>query len=331
MGACEPEPVLDRGWFTEPARRAMLVHTKSFGAYLGDENVINRNINYTDVNNLSKYAVTKKIFVKVINNNGAPVDNAIVEYQLYNYAEFYPLAVVPTNKYGISQFETGLGDLLVWAHKDDNFDFKKISVSETDTLVLKPDSKLHFGNSLDLDLDVPLVRTPLPGPSPELIQQNSDRISNENTIRQKYIDSWMTPLESKKLALRLKIDTARVINIIARSMGNYQEISSFLSDTPDSLLKTAMSLLEILPDKDLRDTRRHILSDHLINSALAIKAKAKVEVKVENDEKIFVEYVLNPRVSNEMLVAWRHYFLKELPIDLLSAGSYRSIANCQVP
>ena len=34
MGACEPEPVLDRGWFTEPARRAMLVHTKSFGASL---------------------------------------------------------------------------------------------------------------------------------------------------------------------------------------------------------------------------------------------------------------------------------------------------------
>ena len=45
----------------------------------------------------------------------------MVEYQLYNYAEFYPLAVVPTNEYGISRFETGLGDLLVWAHKGDEF------------------------------------------------------------------------------------------------------------------------------------------------------------------------------------------------------------------
>jgi len=321
MGACEPEPMLDRGWFTEPARRAMLVHTKSFGAYLGEENAINRNVNYTDVNNLSKYAVTKKIFVKVVDSQGAPVNNAIVEYQLYNYAEFYPLAVVPTNKYGISQFETGLGDLLVWAHKDDKFDFKKISVSETDTLVLKPDSKLQYGNTINLDLDVPLVRTPLPGPSPELIKQNSYRVSNENTIRQKYIDSWMTPAESKKLALRLNLDTARVRSIIARSMGNYLQISSFLSNTPDSLLKSAMSLLEILPDKDLRDTKRHILSDHLINSALTIKAKVEVEVKVENDEKIFLEYVLNPRVSNEMLVAWRHYFLKVLPHDLLLKGS----------
>lgn len=49
MGACEPEPVLDRGWFTEPARRAMLVNTKSFGAPLGDENSINRYRNFTDV------------------------------------------------------------------------------------------------------------------------------------------------------------------------------------------------------------------------------------------------------------------------------------------
>ena len=115
MGACEPEPVLDRGWFTEPARRAMLVHTKSFGASLGNENAINRYKNYTDVNNLSKYAVTKKIFVKVLDKDEYPVKDAKVEYQLYNYAEFYPLAVVPTDENGISRFETGLGDLLIWA------------------------------------------------------------------------------------------------------------------------------------------------------------------------------------------------------------------------
>jgi hypothetical protein len=319
MGACEPEPVLDHGWFSEPARRAMLVHSKSFGAFSGDENVISRKNNYTVVNNLSKYAVTKSIYVKVIDNNGLPVNNALVEYQLYNYSEFYPLAVVPTNKFGISQFETGLGDLLVWAHKDNDFDFEKISVNETDTLVLKLNPRLRCENSLDLDLDVPLIRTPLPGPSKELIQRNSERINNENMIRQRYLDSWMTPSESKKLALRLKIDTARVMNIIARSMGNYKEISTFLSVTPDTLLETALSLLEILPDKDLRDIRSHILSDHLINSALIIKSKNKV--KVQNNDKILLEYVLNPRVSSEMLVAWRQYFLRVLPPDLLLKGS----------
>ena len=34
LGACEPEPVLDRGWFTGAAARAMLLHARSF--YPGD-------------------------------------------------------------------------------------------------------------------------------------------------------------------------------------------------------------------------------------------------------------------------------------------------------
>ena len=315
MGACEPEPVLDRGWFTEPARRAMLVHTKSFGAFRGNENAIKRNIYYTDVNNLAKYAITKKIFVKVFDKDNVPLNDAQVEYQLYNYAEFYPLAIVPTNKDGVSQFETGLGDLMIWAHKGDNFDFKKISVGETDTLILKLDRKEMSDSRIDLDIDVPVIRSPLSGPSQELIGQNSERINKENNIRQKYIDSWMSPAEAKTLALRLNIDTARIMRIIARSMGNYKEISSFLSATPDSLHDVAISLLEILTDKDLRDIRGYILSDHLRNTGLPLN------VSGESDNKVYLYYILNPRIANELLVPWRHYFLTKLPSELLINGS----------
>jgi hypothetical protein len=316
MGACEPEPLLNRGWFTEPARRAMLVHTKSFGAFRGTENVINRHDNFTDINNLAKYAVTKKITVKTLDNENVPLSNAKVEYQLYNYSEFYPLAVVPTNEDGISQFETGLGDLLIWAHKGDNFDFKKISVGETDTLILKLTKKELGSISTDLDLDVPVILSPLPVPSKELIEQNSQRINKENNIRQKYTDSWMKPAEAKTLALRLNIDSSRVMSIIARSMGNYKEISSFLSETPESILLFAMSFLEILPDKDLRDIKSTTLSDHLRNSTVP------VSIPGESDNKLFLENILNPRVANELLVPWRHYFLTKLPSQLLINGSH---------
>jgi transglutaminase-like putative cysteine protease len=312
MGACEPEPVLDRGWFTEPARRAMLVHTKSFGPFTGNENIINRFDDYTDVNNLGKYAITKKIFVKVTDRNNAPVKDAMVEYQLYNYAEFYPLAVVPTNEYGISQFETGLGDLLIWAHKGDQYDFKKISVAETDTLVLKISPKEPGQGNVDLDLNVPVVRSPLPGPSQVLIDQNSARINQENIVRQKYINSWMHASGAQALALKLKIDTARVRNIVARSMGNYKEISSFLTATPDSLLPYALSLLEILPDKDLRDTRENVFSDQIEN----------IDFHTEFERKFFLDNVINPRVANELLVPWRRYFRTILTSLLVQNASH---------
>ena len=71
LGACEPEPVLDRGWFTEPARRAMLIHTKTFGAYSGNEPTTYNKRYYSEINNLSKYAVTKKLTVSVSSGDGA--------------------------------------------------------------------------------------------------------------------------------------------------------------------------------------------------------------------------------------------------------------------
>ncbi len=309
MGACEPEPVIDRGWFTEPARRAMLVHTKAFGAYNGIEIVINRHEKYAEINNLPKYAVTKQIYVKTIDTLGIPVKNATVEYQLYNYAEFYPLASVPTDENGVSGFLTGLGDLLVWGRKNDDFDFRNISVAGTDTLILTLRSK-HDIKSLDLDLEVPLVRTPLPGPSSELSEANSKRLEAENSIRQKYIDSWIKPDEIKIFARQLGKDSTRIPGIITRSMGNYKSIISFLSNTPDTLKKIALSLLEFIAEKDLRDTRENVLSDHMIFSVPFC-----IDFESENDS-LFIQYVLNPRISNEILATWRSYFMKTLPEEL---------------
>ena len=315
MGACEPEPVLDRGWFTEPARRAMLVHTKSFGAYSGNEKIINRYIYYTEINNLAKYAVVKNIFVKVVDNEGVPLNNVEVEYQLYNYAEFYPLAVVPTDEHGISQFETGLGDLLIWAHKDDNFGYRKISVIDTDTLELKLERKPGGNYNINLDLSVPVIRSPYKGPPAEMSALNTKRINVENIIRQKYINSWMKQAEARDLALKLGMDTSKLMNIFSRSMGNYNEIKSFITGISDSLKNSGVSMLEILPDKDLRDIKGYILSDHLENSLKSAGLSG------EEGNNLYVNYILNPRIANEIIVDWRGYFKKSLPSFLVNGAS----------
>ena len=313
-GACEPEPVLDLGWFTEPARRAMLVHTKSFGAPLGSENTIIKKNDYSVVNNLSKYAVTKTVFVRVLDKEGQPVPDADVEYQLYNYAEFYPLADVPSDKSGVSHFETGLGDLLVWAHKNNAFNYSKISVIDTDTLTLVLDRDPSEVYNVNLDLNVPVVRTPFPGPSPDLVAENARRIEQENEIRQHYINTWMKPDEAGKLADKLDLDSEQVMKAIKRSMGNYKEIGDFLTDSPGSLKELALEMLEILPDKDLRDTKSSTLLDHLVYSI------NKSGINSGKHDEMFINYVLNPRVANEIIAPWRHYFLTNLPSELLKSG-----------
>ncbi len=98
MGACEPEPVLDLGWFNGPAYRGMLMHTKAFGRYNGPEEVMSVTANYTEINVIDNYAPTAKAYVTVVDASGSPVEPADVEFKIYNYAEFYSVATKKTDK-----------------------------------------------------------------------------------------------------------------------------------------------------------------------------------------------------------------------------------------
>ena len=314
MGACEPEPVPDRGWFTEPARRAMLIHTKSFGAFTGKENAIITNRDFAEINNLSKYAVTKTIFVKLLDSENRPVPGALVEYQLYNYAEFYPLAVVPTDNNGLSRFETGLGDLLIWARKGDAFNFKKISVNDVDTLIIRIDRKANGNDYMEFDLGVPVVRTPFKGIDASLIAKNNARVNAENIVRQKYIDTWMKQTDAEHLAEKIGAEPKVVRDIISKSMGNYKNIAHCLESASVSRKSLALALLNVLPDKDLRDIKTEVLSDHLNN----VIPYTEMQQNFRTD--IYNQYVLNPRIANENIVSWRSYFLKNLPEKLLTNG-----------
>ena len=60
LGACEPEPVLNLGWFNAPASRGMLMHTKVFGKYQGPEEVMVQTPLYTEINIIGNYAETAK-------------------------------------------------------------------------------------------------------------------------------------------------------------------------------------------------------------------------------------------------------------------------------
>lgn len=314
MGACEPEPVLDRGWFTEPARRAMLIHTKSFGAPYGESNQTLIRRNYSIINNLSKYAITKTLFVKVTDTDGHPASGTSVEFQLYNYAEFYPLATLLTDKDGLCHFETGLGDLLIWAHLGDKFNYRKISVNETDTLSLVIDRKPEVKGYYELDLGVPVVRPPFEGPSQDLASKNNELINNENTIRQKYIETWMKPGAASALVLSGRADTAVIKDIIRRSMGNFREISFFIKETPDKDLSLAIKMLTLVSDKDIRDVKEKVLMDHLQN---VVRFDS---VNSGYDRQTYNNYILNPRIANEMLVPWRKYLRESLPADIIATG-----------
>ena len=181
MGACEPEPVLDMGWFNSSVSRAMLLHTKAFGNYDGPEDVISRTPAYTEINVIRNYVPTRRVTVTVKDSTGNAVPDANLEFKIYNYAEFYTVAKYRTDEKGQASLETGLGDIVVWASKDDRFG---IAVASADSAELVLDKTFGEKYSMDLDI-VPPVEKPLPSKaSDEQIALNAKRLEEGNAIRE---------------------------------------------------------------------------------------------------------------------------------------------------
>ena len=125
LGACEPEPVLNLGWFNAPASRAMLMHTRVFGHYDGPEEIVLRTSNFTEINLIDHYAETARVDFTVVDQNGQPVNHAQVDFKIYNYAEFYTAVRKFTDQQGRTFLTAGKGDLLVWASKDGFYGLSK--------------------------------------------------------------------------------------------------------------------------------------------------------------------------------------------------------------
>ncbi len=296
MGACEPEADLNIGWFTEPARRAMLVHTKVFGDYPGNDEVVNKGEEYSEINVLGNYAETKKLSVKVLDKSGNPVENARVDFGLYNYAEFYPIASKLTDKKGIAYLTTGKGTLLVWASRNNIFAYEKVSVDRVQDVVLK-----LTGNNItmngSMDIIPPPVKTPYPV-NAKGKEKNALRVKNANAIREKYRSTFIDTVSIYKLADGHKLNRQQVLKYLKLSEGNYEAIKSFITSNTLEEKSYLFGMLAQISEKDLRDTKAAILNDHMKNAI-------ELQTKDNAPKDIFIEYILNPRIKNENLISYR--------------------------
>ena len=192
MGACEPEPVLNLGWFNAPASRAMLMHTKVFGKYDGPEEVVLESPNFTEVNLIDNYAKTARIDFTVVDAEEVPVEGARVDFCIYNYAEFYPAVTKYTDADGHTFSSAGLGDMLVWASKDGAYGYARASFGKDREVTVVLDkggagSSCHSERSEESFTIVPPPEdVTLPEVTPELRALNDRRFAYEDSLRHAY-------------------------------------------------------------------------------------------------------------------------------------------------
>ena len=303
FGACEPEPVLNLGWFNA-ASRGMLMHTKVFGRYNGPEEIMLETPNYTEINVIGNYAPTAKAVVTVTDANGKPVSGAKVDFKVYNYAEFYTVATKYTGTDGRASLTAGKGDMLVWASADGAFGFSKLSFGKEDTLNLVLDKKGGEAYTLDLDITPPVEGANLPEVTPEQRAENDLRLAKEDSIRNAYVATMLTEERAKTALASFQqegiADTEQFVKMLVASRGNYQTLLDFRkSATECDREGLALPLLQQLSAKDWRDVSLEVLEDHLKNAP----------DPQETDLWACAE-IANPRVENEMLTPYRSFFKK---------------------
>lgn len=292
LGACEPEPVLNLGWFNAPASRTLLLHTRVFGRYYGPEEVIDVTPNHTEINVVDNYADASKMTVKVIDIDGNPVPGARVEFKIYNYAEFCTVAVKETDENGTTWLTAGKGDMLVYASNEAKFGFQEMSFGQTNEVIVKLDNCYGTEKIVEFDITPPAERANMPDVTPEMRAENDRRFAYEDSIRNAYIASFPKGIKDAELQ-----------KFVDKSWGNYKTIIEFYKYAEKNRKRQmAIDLLSEISDKDLRDVSLLVLKDNLDNST-----RGKGE--------IYNAYVLNPRVSNEMLRPYKKelvsYFSRE--------------------
>jgi transglutaminase-like putative cysteine protease len=297
LGACEPEPVLNKGWFTYASSRAMLVHSRAFSPLLESDQITAPNGCLTEVNNLKTYADTEELTVTVLDSDGNPKEGASVRFEVLNYAELYPVAVYKTDANGQTVFTTGKGDLGVSAAQDGLVAWEKVDLRKCSriTLQLREPSSLPPMSEFDVFPPEGFIRKEIPlcGKPLEL---HEEKLERARTVRESYQSTFIGPEEAEILSQQFSDFQPKIREFLQKSKGNRQEMLRFLR--LDAPLDLKIALLESLSDKDMLDLNADVLEEHL---------RFALPFQKDFDALIFRQYVLCPRICNEPTVPYRAF------------------------
>ncbi len=320
LGACEPDPELNMGWFAVPSTRCLMVHSKAFGRYHGDEEVVKQTALYSELNLLSHYAPTRRVTATVCGPDGKPLPGATIKFKMYNYAEYYTLATYQADAKGQASLTTGLGDILVWATDGTRYAFSKLDVRQDSTITLTLSDNLNSQFSiLNLDIVPPAPGTAKVTPSDEAVARNARRIAYEDSLRNAYTatfptkDNFKSYLPKDWLWNQKLFSDAQVWEIVQKSEGNYAEIYKYFEHWPGQYRsgEHIYDYLKSYSDKDLRDITAEVLQAQETGFDWLDHTKGTCTNCLYTYD-VYKKGILPARISNELVRDWRKPLLKAM-------------------
>lgn len=336
LGACEPQPVLNQGWFNRAASRAMLVRSRAFtkGQFLESEEILGENGSVTECNQLSRYRQTRKLTIRVEDENGMPSPSVRVRVQLVNMAAWQTIAELVTDAEGEIRFSTGSGILKLspllteypevmvpQGHEDLRIVLRKENRTESehqDMSVLKRGqgpkndvtAKTIGAGWTDSEYIAPDEQpVQYPAANAEQRAENAAFLKQAEIIRKGRTEQWKAPgIENFRRRNPHDAEEQRVCEqnaaVKKRSTPDSGKGNSIAENNEGTVTQLAQILLHQLSEKDLTDCREGVLEDHL-HGLLRLFEEF-------SDSVLFQQYVAGPRVGYEVLMPWREGLLEAL-------------------
>lgn len=287
LGACEPEEVLDRGWFLGASSRAILVHSITFSDYWIDEamyhsELISKSGSVYFHNSTPIYAKTKRLSVQVIDDKQNPVYMANIHIQVLNMAEYVTLATLSTDRKGMASIALGIGDIHLLVEKNHQIVEMKCSVDQEDNVVICINAQKTDSYVEEILLAPEEYAMNKGTVSKEQKKYGLEKIKRANLLRKEKLDQFFDQEKASKYL--------EYADILRTSKGNFEEIYSFL-DKDDNPIRG--EILKNLSLKDLKDAKAFVL-------------------------ETFVEWnVLQPRISDEELSVYPEYIHHVFSVERL--------------
>ena len=335
LGACEPDPRLNMGWFSVPSTRCMMVHTKAFGKYKGDEEVVRRTDLFSELNLLSHYAPTRRVTVTVIDENDQPMEGAQVKFKLYNYAEYYTLSTQTTDAEGKASLTTGLGDLLIWATDGEHYAFEKLDVRQDSTLTLTIPSTLNPQLSiLNFEMVPPVAGEPKGTATDEETAANARRLAYEDSLRNAYTATFPTyeqwwEMSDYPVSVHPDVAPDKAWELVKKSEGNWREITAFI-DTCGDYRREYYEYMSSYSDKDMRDITAATLEAHWTEPGTYKHINLST----------YQRGIMPARISNEMVRPYREELacfkgmtaeeIRQWTLDSIAVDDSSNYYNCPV-
>ncbi len=287
LGACEPEPQLDRGWFANASGRAMVICSRNYFSYTGeglkDEALILKSGICLAYNQISRYAQTARTTVWVKSQSDEPINGAWLRFYVENMASLACIAALQSDEQGCVTIETGLGSVLIEAEADGKFSWEKIDVIGDSSFTLYPLLDTPPLGEEDWDFKAPQAvyrfKTDL---SSEEQAQRAETLRICEERRLKRINSYY--LKKYESADR------RMQEVLRMAAGHAEVLWEFYCKYG----KAAEEILTGLTPKDWRDCPASVLVSHIEGAE-----------KFKTQDESFIPYIQCPRIGLEFLSPWR--------------------------